>query len=274
MGILTPLTGKNKPWKWGHTEQRAFDEIKTIVAEHHNVATKPIDDSPGAEPLNLMTDASITGGGGVLTQGHDPLKGNYIAFWSAKFNPAQTSYPTHKRELLAMIESMRKFRYLLMGRKFRLYTDHKALEWFDTQKDLSHRQQRWLRVTQEFDYDVLYIEGDRNGVSDSLSRIYSAEPEGTMRASSEYVEDDTDVEGGRPTKMFRPATNPIIAGTPAAALMGVSFEMDIPDDSPVVTEIDSGAPKLRTSTRQRKQTDPKRSIQVCSDSRQTEKTPF
>ncbi|KLO03939.1 hypothetical protein SCHPADRAFT_841212 [Schizopora paradoxa] len=57
MGLLAKLTGSNCPWRWGHTEQRAFDEIKEIVQkwrDHHRVAP---DYSPSAEPFNLSTDA-------------------------------------------------------------------------------------------------------------------------------------------------------------------------------------------------------------------------
>jgi hypothetical protein len=32
MGVLTPLSGANKVWRWGHTKQRAFEEIKNVVS--------------------------------------------------------------------------------------------------------------------------------------------------------------------------------------------------------------------------------------------------
>jgi len=57
------------------------------------------------------------------------------------------------------------------------------------QKDLSPRQHRWMDVLNEFDYTIEYIPGDTNKLTDALSRIYSDEQEGVVRAESEYVDD-------------------------------------------------------------------------------------
>jgi hypothetical protein len=69
MGALTPLMGKGVPWRWSGTEQRlAFDDIKNKVQvwrEHQRVA---LDYSLDVPPINLMCDASLTGGSGVLSQ--------------------------------------------------------------------------------------------------------------------------------------------------------------------------------------------------------------
>lgn len=59
-----------------------------------------------------------------------------------------------------------------------------------TQKNLSPRQHRWLDVLNEFQFEIHYIPGETNTVADALSRIYSDEPTGTVRAESEYVGPD------------------------------------------------------------------------------------
>ena len=41
----------------------------------------------------------------------------------------------------------------------------------------------------EFDFEIQYIPGETNRFEDALSRIYSDEAEGVVRASSEYVDD-------------------------------------------------------------------------------------
>lgn len=118
MGALTPLVGTKSTWRWGPTEERAFQEVKTIVEDHREVYTRPIDDGPNAPPLNVTTDASLTGAGATLSQGEDLKKANYVAFYSAKFNAAQQNYPTHERELLAVVEALNRFRHMLIGRHF------------------------------------------------------------------------------------------------------------------------------------------------------------
>ena len=64
---------------------------------------------------------------------------------------------------------------------------------------MSPHQHRWLDVLNEFDFEIEYIPGETNGFADALSRIYSDEPKGTVRAESEYVNDvDEPIRGKRP----------------------------------------------------------------------------
>jgi transposase InsO family protein len=193
MAALTPLTGSKKAFRWGPTEQRAFEQIKMMVAEHRNQYRTVINDKEGAPSINVTCDASLTGAGGHLSQGNDLENAKNIAFWSGKFNSAQQNYPTHERELLAIVESLKRFKHLLIGRCFRIFTDHRALEYIMRQRNLSPRQARWLEFLCEFDFDICYLPGSANKLSDALSRMYGNEAEGTVRARSEYVSDIDEV---------------------------------------------------------------------------------
>lgn len=104
--VLSTLTSVNKVWKWGPTEQRAFELIKEKIQKYQDLHHVGIDYNAAIHnhPVNLIVDACQTGGGGVITQGH-PKNFNIIAFWSGKFNRAQQNYPVHERELLAIVES-------------------------------------------------------------------------------------------------------------------------------------------------------------------------
>jgi hypothetical protein len=174
-------------WHWTPTEARAFAAVKDIVHKWRNTRRRSIDYSPNAPPCNLCCDASLTGGSGVLSQGDDYLTAHIISFWSGKFNSAQQNYPVHELELLAIVESLKRFSHLLQGVKFRIYTDHMGLEWITTQKKLSPRQARWLEVLADFDFEIIHVPGEMNKLADALSRMYSDEPQGIVRAASEYV---------------------------------------------------------------------------------------
>jgi RNase H-like domain found in reverse transcriptase/Reverse transcriptase (RNA-dependent DNA polymerase) len=201
MGCLSKLTGKTTLWRWMHTEQRAFDEIRHTVQTWRDLRRVNIDYSDGSAPINLTCDASATGGSGIVSQGPDLRSARIVAFWSGKFNSAQQNYPVHEQELLAIIESLKRFRNLLHGARFRIFTDHKGLEFIQTQQNLSPRQSRWLETLSDFDFTVQYIPGDTNVLADALSRIYSADAPGTVRAESEFVSDDA--EGGIPVAVAR-----------------------------------------------------------------------
>ena len=48
-----------------------------------------------------------------------------VAFFSRKLNPAQRRYTTTERELLAIVETLKEFRTILLGHKILVYTNHK-----------------------------------------------------------------------------------------------------------------------------------------------------
>ena len=73
-----------------------------------------------------MADASDSAMGAALHQLRDKTL-EPLGFFSKKFNSAQTSYSTYDRELLAAYEGVKYFRYILEGREFVIYTDHKPL---------------------------------------------------------------------------------------------------------------------------------------------------
>ena len=194
MGQLSTLTAELRPWRWDATAQRSFDEVKRIVNTHRDDRRKALDYSKGAEPIFVTTDGCLTGGGGFVSQGKEPEKANVVAFWSGKWNGAQQNYPVHEQELLALVETLKRFRGVLHGTKFTVRTDHRALTHFMKQKNLSARQHRWIDILSEFDFEIEYIPGETNGFADALSRIYSDEAPGVIRASSELVEDKDELK--------------------------------------------------------------------------------
>lgn len=85
---------------------------------------------------------------------------------------------------------------VLQGAKFRWLTDHKGLIHLLNQKNLSGRQVCWIEKISSFTFEVVYIAGSENVVTNPLSWIYSNDSVGTERAKSEYmyfdvIDDDT-----------------------------------------------------------------------------------
>lgn len=88
-----------------------------------------------------------------------------------RYNAAQRNYPTHEKELLAIVRALEKWRYYLLGTRFTVYTDHRTLEYFQNQPSLSKRQARWSEFLAQYDFTIKYVPGDSNTVADALSRI-------------------------------------------------------------------------------------------------------
>ncbi|KAG0744099.1 hypothetical protein G6F61_000666 [Rhizopus arrhizus] len=81
--------------------------------------------------LQLATDASNTGIGGVLYQIIDD-KTRYIGFAARALSKSEMNYSTTKRELLAICYLFERFHKWLYGSHFTLYTDHKNLVYLGT----------------------------------------------------------------------------------------------------------------------------------------------
>jgi hypothetical protein len=194
MGILSALTGDTVPFRWTFTEQRAFEDVKYLVHEARNHCRVPLNYEKGAPTIWMVTDGCATGISGLVSQGDDWKTATIAAFYSAKLNPAQQNYPVHEIEMFAGIETMLRHTDLLQGVKFKWITDHKGLTHLLNQKNLSGRQAHWIEKISSFDFEVVYVPGTENVVADALSRIYSNDVPGTVRARSEYTYHDIDDE--------------------------------------------------------------------------------
>ena len=124
MGVLNAITGDTVPFRWGYTEQRAFEEVKTLVHHAREHRRVPLDYSEGAKPIWMITDGCSTGISGLVSQGDDWKTAKITAFYSAKLNSAQRNYPIHEIEMLAGIETMLRHADILQGASFKWLTDH------------------------------------------------------------------------------------------------------------------------------------------------------
>lgn len=176
MAVLTPLTTKevDKVFpEWGAEQQEAFEKIKEVVLSRKCLTV--IDhEEPGEREIFVTCDASERGTGAMLSFGETWKTARPVAFDSAQFSSCQKNYPVHEKELLAIIRALTRWRYDLLGTRFKVYTDHRTLEHFMTQKDLSHRQARWQEFLAQYDFQIIYVQGQENSVADALSRV---EPE-------------------------------------------------------------------------------------------------
>ena len=90
--------------------------------------------------IYVTTDASDKCSGAVLSFGQSWETVRPVAFDSMTFKGTELNYLMHEKELLAIIQALKKWRVDLLGSEFFIYMDHKTLENFNTQKDLSCHQ--------------------------------------------------------------------------------------------------------------------------------------
>jgi hypothetical protein len=95
----------------------------------------------------------------------------------------------HEKEMLAIIRALQKWRVDLLGSEFFVYTDHKTLENFDKQKDLSRRQACWMEFLSQYKCKIIYVKGEDNTVVDALSHTEFADANKAETAAKEPWDD-------------------------------------------------------------------------------------
>jgi len=165
--ILAPLTAKTgapkkgvkaEPFKWTSVMQHAFEQMKALMAAdvlcaypNHN------------KPFHIYTDASNYQLGACIMQDGLP-----VAYYSKKLNSAQLNYATIDKELLCVIATLREFRSMLLGAELHIHTDHQNILRVG---DSSERRLRWISYVDEYSPTLHYVEGPRNVIADTFSRL-------------------------------------------------------------------------------------------------------
>ena len=158
---LTELTKKNQPFYWTEACEKAFQDLKNCLC------SSPVLRYPNySKEFTLTTDASNVGLGGILSQDGHPC-----CYISRTLNKPEINYSTTEKELLAIVWSVKRLRQFLLGRKFKIQTDHQALKWLFSVKDPSSRLLRWRLRLEEYDYEIEYVKGKDNKAADALSRV-------------------------------------------------------------------------------------------------------
>lgn len=171
---LSKWTGKPNKTEimWDEQLIMAFNTLRQRAADDVELAYP--DYSKDANPLEVWTDASGFGVGGMLTQVQDKESNGYrrvIGYVSKSLNKAEKRYSTIERELAGLRFAVKAFRPFLYGLPFVLKTDHQPLVYLNRMKVMDNRLARTYEDLADFEYSLEYIPGERNQVADLMSRI-------------------------------------------------------------------------------------------------------
>ncbi len=167
--ILSPLTAKtgvpkkgvkNPPFKWTPEMQKAFEEMKALMAAEVLCAYPDHNKS-----FKIYTDASNYQLGACIMQDDHP-----VAYYSRKLNlnSAQRNYATIDKELLHVVATLKEFRSMLLGAELHIYSDHMNILHVGNS---SERRLCWISYVDEYGPNIHHIEGPRNVIADTFSRL-------------------------------------------------------------------------------------------------------
>jgi hypothetical protein len=201
---LSRLTRKDNTWEWNDKTQEAFETLKAAmvtepILKHFNQET----------PITLETDASDYAIGAVCSQPDNAGVLHPIGYYSRKLKDPELNYDIHDKELLAIVDGLRKFETYCKStpHKIKILTDHKNLEYWQSKRDLNLRQARWAERLADYDFIITYRPGKLAGKPDILSKESGDSPwEGEMkpRQNKERVLLPAEVFQNNAAAAFRP----------------------------------------------------------------------
>ncbi|GBG61704.1 hypothetical protein CBR_g23219 [Chara braunii] len=173
---LTNLTKKDTPFLWSLHCQLAFTRLKKALTR------APVLKLPDPTlPFILTTNASRYGIGAVLQQ--DDGNGlRPVEFMSKKIKTQKLQDSTYEKELYALVCALKHYKHFLMGRHFKIFSDHSTLEWMKSQGELNDKLARYIQFIDMFDFELKHKKGCYNKVADALSR----KPDSFALISSTY----------------------------------------------------------------------------------------
>ena len=163
----TPVIRKLTCADWTPECSEAFKTLKLALLDNAALAHPDF-----SRPFLLSVDASSNGLGAVLSQlAEGDTVARPIAFASKSLSYAQSRYPAHRLEFLALKWAVcDKFSHWLRGHRFTVWTDNNPLTYILSKPKLDACEQRWVAKLAPFDFDIRYIPGPKNVVADALSR--------------------------------------------------------------------------------------------------------
>jgi hypothetical protein len=138
-------------------------------------------------PFKIYTDASNYQLGACIMQDDRP-----VANYSGKLNSAQCNYATINKELLHVVAKLREFLSMLLCAELHIYTDHKNIL---NVGNLSEWRLHWISYVDEYGSNIHYIEGPRNVIADTFSRLSRKDvPSTLVGKKAAHVVSDSELE--------------------------------------------------------------------------------
>jgi hypothetical protein len=151
---MEKLLKNDNKFQWNEDCQQGLDTWK------ENMVTPPILVFPDLEnTFHVHVDASSIALGAIMVHPGAGELYHPMACARRKLSKSKKNYNTTEREGLAMLYALHNFRHYLLGKHFKMFTDHSSLKCLVNKRG---RIYRWLLLFQEFDFEVIVKPGKLN----------------------------------------------------------------------------------------------------------------
>ncbi|UYV84530.1 K02A2.6-like, partial [Cordylochernes scorpioides] len=189
---LNQLLVKGQDFVWDCSQERAFRKLKEVLTTQLILAAYDV-----RKPTMVSSDASSYGLGAVLKQEGKNGIWRPVAYSSRTMTPTEKRYAQIEKEALAITWACERFQDFLLGKRFRIETDHKPLIPLFSTKEMSSltpRLQRFRMRMMRFGFEIVHIPGKELLDAGALSRQPLLTTEGaqqevtTLKAVVNYLE--------------------------------------------------------------------------------------
>jgi hypothetical protein len=161
---LYKLTEKGEKFNWSQECQVAMTTLQRCLT------SAPILCYPDTTKTFILdTDASGFGMGAVLSQIHDNQE-HVVAYYSKIPSKPERQYCVTRRELLAIVQSIKHFHHYLYGTQLLVRRDHGDLNWLLNFKIPEGQMARWLEVLASYHFTIQHRPGRQHSNADGSSR--------------------------------------------------------------------------------------------------------
>ena len=131
----------------------------------------------------LQTPAELDGQ--VLTQEFEDDKGkkkqHLICYVSGQFRGSQQNWAALTKEAYAIYMAIRKLSFYITDAEVTIKCDHLPLKKFLQKQTLNAKVNNWAVELEQFNLKLEWIQGVKNTLADSLSRLLDVDPEANYR---------------------------------------------------------------------------------------------
>ena len=133
------MTKKDVKLNWKEKKQKAFKELKKRFIIKLVLVILDLD-----KKTRVETDVSDFAMREVLLMKCEDKRQRLVAYIFKLLNEAKKNYEVHNKEMLAIIRYLETWRYFLKDTKdqFKIWTDHKNLQYFMKAQKLNQKQTR------------------------------------------------------------------------------------------------------------------------------------
>lgn len=156
---------KENTWTWGPSQEQAFAQVKEELSQPTILTLYDPD-----KESKISADASAYGLGAVLFQKTDS-NWKPVAYASRSMSETERRYTQIEKEALATAWACENFSMYVLGKRFRIETDHKPLVPLLGSKHLDSLPPRVLRFRlrlDRFDYSIEHVPGKLLYTADTL----------------------------------------------------------------------------------------------------------